>query len=318
MDRALVNNHTRQFRINLLFLCVAVLLSLYFAQMRFDLNIFYDRATPELLVEGNAPNPYQSRILIPWLVRGLLALPFIPSTAIDALSKGIDFIALLLLLISFRYYLKLLFQSQLISTILAFSLFYALPFNYLYTFWYPYDIPSVLFFTLGLALLYRHNWKWYYPLFIVASLNRETTIFLVFIYVVANVDNTPLRKLFQHSIAQLLIWGAIRLVLVNLTGESARTFQWIFERNIETVLRPAVLLWIPVCGGMSWLLAFLGYWSIKDRFVRRSLLVVIPWLVGMFLVGSIVELRIYGELIPVFLPAALLALREVFSLDPDS
>lgn len=63
---------------------------------------------------------------------------------------------------------------------------------------------------------------------------------------------------------------------------------------------------------MSWLLAVIGYRQIEDALVRRSLLVAIPWFIVMLFVGVIIELRIFGELLPIFLSAALLVLQANF------
>jgi hypothetical protein len=91
---------------------------------------------------------------------------------------------------------------------LAFTILLALPFNLLYTYWYPNDIPAVLFFTLGLIAFYRRSWPWYYLLFVVATLNRETTLFLTFLFVVTNLDRLSLKQLAGHTAVQLFIWGA--------------------------------------------------------------------------------------------------------------
>lgn len=178
-------------------------------------------------------------------------------------------------------------------------------------------MPALLFFTLGLILMYKQDWKLYYPLFILGTFNRETTLFLVGIYVLTSFGKTSWRTIFRHTALQVIIWFAIRLILIQMTGDGARSFNWGVERNIETVFQPAALLWIPVSAGMTWLLAFLGFHRIKDEFVRHSLLIVIPWLIVMFFVGRIVELRIYGELIPVVLPAALLVIQSIFISDLD-
>lgn len=306
------DGRNQNLRINVLFLCAAIVLSLYFVELRLTLNEVNPRATAEQLVQGLAPNPFQSRILIPWLIRQLLSLPFIPAGALGTLIKGFEFTSLLLLLVAFRHYLQLLFQDLLLSSLFAFSLFYALPFNYLNTFWYPYDIPSVLFFTLGLIFLYKGHWRWYYPLFVIGTVNRETTLFLTLIFILVNVGRTPSINILKHALVQFLIWVAIRLVVTRLVGASAGLFEWYLEANILGLLQPATLLHISVTGGMSWLLAVIGYRQIEDAFVRRSLFVAIPWFIVMLFVGVIIELRIFGELLPIFLPAALLVLQAKF------
>ncbi len=303
---------SNRLRINLIFLCAAIILCLYFTQMRLALNITFEGATPERLVEGSAPYIFQTRILIPLLVRGLLALPFVPPESLDTVFMAIELLALILLLYAFRTYLQLLFKDLLTSSILAFTIFYALPFNYFFNFWYPSDIPSVLFFTLGLIMLYRRKWILFYPLLAIATINREVTLFLVFIYVVTSLGRRPLDRIALHTIAQLVVWGIARYLAIELAGKSASGLLYLnLTGNIANLRRLTVLLWIPVSGGMTWLLALIGNRSIKDMFVRRALLVIFPWVAVMFLVASVKELRIYGELIPVTLPAALLVLQSL-------
>lgn len=55
------------------------------------------------------------------------------------------------------------------------------------------------------------------------------------------------------------------------------------------------------------------YPLIKDRFFRRSVWIFIPFFVGMIIVANLYELRIYGDLIPIYLTAFLIILREIFS-----
>jgi hypothetical protein len=65
-----------------------------------------------------------------------------------------------------------------------------------------------------------------------------------------------------------------------------------------------LFIWVPT-------LACSGF--IKNEFIRKSIWVSIPFVMGMILVGVVDELRIYGELIPVLYPAFLLILKEVFT-----
>lgn len=63
--------------------------------------------------------------------------------------------------------------------------------------------------------------------------------------------------------------------------------------------------------GFIWIPVLLYFHLIKNEFVKRSVLVIFPFFIGMMLVGTIYELRIYGELIPVFLMALFLIGTEL-------
>ena len=58
--------------------------------------------------------------------------------------------------------------------------------------------------------------------------------------------------------------------------------------------------------GFTAIIAAVGFRRIPAGFVRRALLSLIPFFVGMFLVGRILETRIFGELIPLTLCATIL------------
>ena len=48
----------------------------------------------------------------------------------------------------------------------------------------PYDVPAVAFFCVGVWLIVTGQLAWLYPVFFLATLNRETSIFLVLFYAV--------------------------------------------------------------------------------------------------------------------------------------
>jgi hypothetical protein len=126
-----------------------------------------------------------------------------------------------------------------------------------------------------------------------------------------------LRDLITHGLFQILIWISIKILLYHLftanlgDGLIEKTH---FLNNIEYLgqfknypflFSGAVLfVWLPtlVCSGL-----------IKNEFIRRSIWVSIPFVIGMIFAGNVNELRIYGELIPVLFPALLLILKDIFT-----
>lgn len=306
-------DRTATFRTNLLFLIVAIIAAYYFSELRLTMNVVYEKATPAQLVAGTAETPYQLRVLLPWLVGGMVRLG-LPETAVTGAFQVLEFFSLLGLVVAFRAYLGLFFSHLLLASVLAFTIFFVLPFNLLYTYWYPYDVPAVLFFTLGLIALYRRAWGWYYLLFVVATLNRETTLFLTFLFVVTGWGKLPLKRLAGHTAVQLIIWVGIRTAVQSIyadnPGEGA--FQLTLADNLQFLLQPAGWLWLLPTWGFTWIVALIGYRHLTDLFVRRSLGVVLPLFGVMLVVGKIDELRIYADLTPVVLAAALLSLQWLF------
>lgn len=243
------------------------------------------------------------------------------------LAKGMEFLSVLLLIIAFRYYISLFIENRTACTLLSFSLFYVLPFNFLFNYFYyqslfyPYDIPSMLFFTLGLIFIYKKNWPLYYFIFALGTFNRETTAFLTMTYVFTALGKDRLKTIASHSLAQLAIWVAIKSYVYSLYGGNQAEdpnirlfkFSWggnshfFFKENpVEAYtyfFRTMGYLWIPV---------LFFFRRIREDFVRRSLLVLVPFTIGMAIVANIHELRIWGEMIPIVLSAFLLIVKGMF------
>jgi hypothetical protein len=309
----------------LVFLLSSALLSYIFITMRFTTAFYYHAANPALLLEGTAYTPFQFRALIPWIVRGLTELQFPATFAF----KLVDLTSIFLLCVAFRYYLSFFLKDRRLNAILALSLFYVLPFTFLQTNlhtcknwfplmeltfinafntqwfpctnWYPWDLASILFFTLGLIFIYKENWQWYYPLFIVATFNRETTLFLVLVYVFTAMGKIPQRKIIFHTIIQLCIWGSIKAFLYWLYRDNPAMGYGIFElqifKNVHKLIysEPSFLLMFLSIWGLVWVPVAIWYRRIPSVFVKRTLWVLPLIFVSIGLVGNIHEIRLSAE-----------------------
>jgi len=296
------------------------------------MNGEYERVPLEALIAGTADTPFQLRALVPWITRE--AISAVDTTALADRIKpmdivgGIEFISVFSLVLAFRRYLSLFITDTTASAVLSFLLFYILPFNFLFdyfyypAFYYPYDMPSMLFFTLGLILLYREKWTPYYLLFIIATFNRETTCFLTMIYLVTAVGKNRPKTIALHCFAQFAVWAGIKLYLGYLyrNNPGAGFFENQWEGNYVFFFKEDLLKSMPYFFrtlGYLWIPIIILNHLIKDRFVRRSLLVLIPFFVGMFFVGALHELRVWGEMIPVVLAAFILVVKELLTRNQD-
>lgn len=298
-----------------MFAVAVVIFSFLFVHYRFLLTRSFGQATSEMLTNGTAFVPFQYRTLIPLLVH-TLSQQF-PSIKILTLYQIFEFAATVGLCFAFRYYLSLFLPSARMAALFTFGLFYSLPFNFLNVYWYPSDIPSVLFFTLGLIAIYRQSWRWYYPLFILATFNRETTLFLVLLYVAVYFRRTRLREFSVHLFAQIGIWLGIKVLLYQIYAGNPRQgyglFEWQLWANIHsiTLTQPESVLLFLMNWGLIWLPVLLGYSLIKHSFVRCSLLIPIVQLFVMSMVGVLAEMRIYGESTPIIVAAFALVITEM-------
>ena len=316
MGRTVERSSFTSATIDLLFVLVSVLLSYHFLHWRLAGDKVYDLATPDMLVAGAAYLPFQYRALVPWLVRALAQLPWPQSVSTLNLFLIVEFISIVLLCAAFRRYLSFFIENKPLNSLLALSLFYVLPFHFIGSFWYPWDMPSLLFFTLGLISLYEQKWQWYYPLFVVATFNRETTYFLSLLYLLTAIGKTSWRTIALHTSAQLLLWVVIKLLLYYLYLDNPRLGYGLFElqlgENLNWLREPAVILGLLSLWGFLWLPLILWRHLVQSEFVKRTVLLLPPFFGIMLVVGVIDELRIYGELIPIVLSAFLLILKGLF------
>lgn len=273
----------------------------------------YAAARLEDLTVGKAHLPFQFRVLVPYMVRFIATLTkaeFIPIYAVCS------FIFIFTLFLAYRAFLRLFFEKQL-ADLFSFSLVYVIPFNYgiLTTMFYPSDIPAILFFTLSLIAMYKKDWQAYYLLYALGTLNRETTCFLTFIFFAVFLKRMRFAEYFAHLIGQTLIWFGIKQVLyIMFKGNPGELYEYHIKTNIEMFLGIFSLRLYPLLNlglnfGGLWVLAIFGYKS-AHKFLRRSTFVFIPFLVGMFIVGNLYEMRIYGELIPIVVTLALYPVAE--------
>lgn len=286
----------------LAFFLFALLFSYHFAFLRAQETFVYAPASPQALAQGTAPTPYQYRVLVPaaagWLA-GATGLP------LEALFRLLEFAATLALFYAVRAFLLLFTPEARLASLFTLLLAYVLPFNFTYTFFYPYDLPALLLTTLGLIALYRRQWPAFYALFVLATFNRETSYFLSFVFLAVSAGREAPGTIAKHLTAQaglwLLIKGGLFLLFRHNPAQGAGMFEFQFFRNLEMLAQPGTWLLLARNWGMLWVFLLLWHGRIRSPFLRRALLAGLAQLAVLFAVGVIEELRIYGELIPLVL-----------------
>ena len=190
----------------------------------------------------------------------------------------------------------------------------------LHAYRFYYDLPSLGFFAIGLYLIYfRKHPLLFALLFVIATLNRETTLLLLFMFVLSSVTD-------GNGIQWSRIWAPQTLtvavplgifwiswhVLVN--GIFVRNhFAYIPASEINSVL----LVWPPAWPQMltagCYTIPFVVFHRrlVTDRTLRVWLWVLPAWFGIMFLYAIIVEIRLYGELIPYFVCMAAIVAEEM-------
>jgi hypothetical protein len=176
---------------------------------------------------------------------------------------------------------------------------------------FVYDLPSLAFFSIGLFLIYfRYHPLWFVTLFVVATLNRETSLFLLVIYAI-DCSLTDGRMAWRNLIRAKSI-----VLVLSLSVYWMAWHLWVVQRFaanpvVDTSHRRLVMNLGVISVPLSWpqILA-LGCYCVPLLLSNRSLVQnprlrawywVLPlWLLFMMRYGLMSEIRLFGELIPYF------------------
>lgn len=183
-----------------------------------------------------------------------------------------------------------------------------LPLTFTNSWAHPDHVAELALFTLGCLTIARGMDVAFGVTLAFATLNRETAVFLVLLYLVA----APLtRTRLLKTIAFGAIWAAIFIGLRLWLGLEHYDY-WQLTRNIGFLgLLPSA--YDPYYRAYAWFVLFLfgpllivALRALRDQplFIRRALWVVPAILLVGFTISSIIETRIFTPLFPLIVPAA--------------
>jgi hypothetical protein len=174
-------------------------------------------------------------------------------------------------------------------------------------FHFVYDLPSLALFAGGLWLIARRkNILLFMALFVVATINRETSIFLLyFLLASAVVDGERVdwrRMLSVRAGAVALVLAAFWVVwhvwvVRHFAGGLTESERHI-GGNVATILWP--MMWPQLFAIAAYMIPVVLLFRHGPRPLELRLWMgVLPlWAVFMFVFGMMFEIRIFGELIP--------------------
>jgi hypothetical protein len=310
--RSLRNISARELFFYIAYICVSLLFSVVY----FDMTREYFRSTLQAMTDFSADTPFQYRLLVPMLVHVIRSVfPISIFWLFRAFTSG----AVLLLIFAFRRYLYLFLNDRDVD-VYAFVIFYPLLWNYcvLNPFYHPADIPAILFFTLGLIYIAQRQWLLYYVIFVIASINRETSCFLTFALCFALVGKQRSSWLVGHVVLQLAIWLTIRITMSYAFAANAgeKVFENHIRSNLEFLFNYSQYGRLQVgrifTFGFIWMLIPV-YWNRQPDFFKRALLTTIPFMIGMGIVGNLYEVRIYSELVPIIVGPAIYSIHTLMT-----
>lgn len=260
------------------------------------------------VIDGTYGAPFVYRVLAPYSVHGLSTLT---GFSLSSMSHATRLAWFLLAYIVTHCYLRLWFGRSIAvaGTLLVAAL---LPMTFTNSWAHPDHIPELALFTLGCYAVAARRDLLFGITLVLATLNRETAVFLVALHaVVGPYDFKRLRLTALFG----AIWASL-FVGVRLWRGFEAFELWQFKRNLgfltllpeayDPYYRTYGYFWLIVFGPLTYFA--LRHVSTKPEFARRALLVVPMFVVVAFTMSSIIETRIFTPVFPLVLPAALFSL----------
>jgi hypothetical protein len=276
------------------------------------------------VVYGKAHKPYQYRTLLPTTVR--IIAEATPQAVKDAINNGfeemkrmrllrwnLDYLYeyLVAVLIMFACFVGFGFALRhLVRTVYDYPPFIAdlapvlgivvLPVFYRY-FSYLYDPATLLLFALAAIAVYKRHLIFFYIVFILATVNKETSVLLLGWFLVREYRERRLAGLLFHLGFLSVIWVVIKTILTRIYQDNPGNFyEWhLLDHNVRLPMdEPVKFVYFIVVVSVTIILLRDG-WRDKPRFLRHALLgTIIPLGVGGLFFGYVDELRGYYEAVP--------------------
>lgn len=286
------------------------------------------KATFEKVLTGTAYRPYIYRQLLPasanalapfvdgmWALRfGRRTEPVLGERFFRGQLNGRLYPRQIILILGMMYLSLVGFAATM--WVFVRDLGYRRPFQYLmpvvtllattifFGYGYMYDFTVLFLFTLGLWLMYRQAWAAYLLVFGLGTLNKETMLFLVIIFLVYFWPRLPRPTLSALGASQLgifaLIQGALRYRYRNNPGGAV---EWHLPDQLSAYQRIFVdSPWLLAVWAVALALVALAMawgWNRKPVFLRAAL-IPLPFFAALMLFwGYPLEVRAAMEMLPV-------------------
>ncbi len=184
---------------------------------------------------------------------------------------------------------------------------------------YIYDFSALFLFSLSLLLMLQKRWVAYLVTLAAATLNKETSVFLLLSFGLFYSGRLPRRRFFLLGVAQIVVYGTLEgLIRWEFRNNPGSTLQWHLPDQLNALHEAASNspLTLALIGVVVVVIAiFIGYgWKRKPQFLRASLWLA-PIFIALFVVGGFPgEIRTMLEIYPIVallvLPPQLLAAQE--------
>jgi hypothetical protein len=273
------------------------------------IDAYYRSRLPDM-VHGTAWRPYVTRALVPGLARAVgHAVPANFHTPLGDADHTLVILIMGASLFGFAYALRDLSLALFAGRPLAASVTAVVALSAVPLFLYPfsrqiYDFTTLWLVTLALACLARARWVAFAVVFVLATINKETSILLTAVFAVhflivpqSMKRSTWLTLLTFQVVVFAMVRGVIGYVFRHNDGGAVEIH--LFDHNLHVLQHPLEMskrLWVlgAAVGVGAW------GWRAKPALLRHALLVLVPALLAMGVtVGQLDEIRAYYELFPV-------------------
>jgi hypothetical protein len=292
-------------------LCLLVYLSLAISLGFADLRM---RAHTEKVIAEYIPGvvnntesaPGAYRVLAPFVIQEASRLT---GASLSATWYATRLLFIYLAFCCMHFYLRTWFAPEQALTGVAITAA-TLPLTFTNSWPHPDHIPELALFTLGAMAIARRSDALFAVALAVAALNRETSVFLVLLYAVAEPLSRPrLMRLTLFAAEWFAIYAGLRAI------RGLRHYDyWQAGRNLTDLgLLPAAF--DPYYRAYAYFAVVLFgpmlFLALRNRdappFARRALLVVPCFAAVAFMFSNIIESRIFTPLFPLVLPGLIAA-----------
>jgi hypothetical protein len=293
-------------------LVIIALLSVASGFVDLRMRAYPTRAYTEFVpavVAGTADAPERYRVLVPFGVEALTrATGVSPSTAWHSTRLVLFFVGYC----TFFVYLRTWFAPNLalLGTAIVAGTW---PLTLTNSWAHPDHVAELFLFTAGCLAIARQRPVWIFATLALASLNRETAVFLVPLYLLAGaVTASRLLVAGLLGLTWLMIYAGLRLWRGFASYEYLQVsrnldFLRLLPEGFDPYYRAYAYFGLLLFGGLI-VVALYHTEPSKASFVTRSLWVVPMFTVVAFTISSIIESRIFTPLYPVVMPAVMTAL----------
>ena len=181
---------------------------------------------------------------------------------------------------------------------------------------FVYDLPQMALFSVGLLLIYDRRSPLFAVCFILATLNKETSIVLLANFLLAErARGHRLLPAFRLALPLAAFWVGCQFWLRHHYALNASARDPRFLMNLVVLLTPA--FWPQLASIFAFLLPLIlsHRRRLKDP-VLASWLATLPiWGVLMLFCGLLLETRVFGELIPYMAACAVLIGEDLLLRD---